>query len=243
MCRLLGVVFRGKFPAEALSELKILSEIGRVPGEERRGHRDGWGVAAFRDGKPYYLGRSTRPAFSDREYNAVVDLAESIPSPNILIAHVRAASLGGVSLENTHPFIVNGLVFAHNGTVTGLPVDPGGRAKGDTDSERLALLVADRVREKGSLTSAVKSVVKEEVDTRSFTAAVILASDGRTLVGYRDFSAPDRSKYYALKVARCGHSVVLYQEIAVGCTGEHSSVGKRELVTVTADLDVSTERL
>ena len=166
-----------------------------------------------------------------------------MPPPNILIAHVRAASSGGVSIENTHPFIFNGVVLAHNGTVTGLPADRSGRAEGETDSELLALLVSDRMKEKGTLASAMKSVIREEVDGRSFTAAIMLASDGRTLVGYRDFTALDRSSYYSLKLARCEHSVRLFQELAVGCSGERSDIGKRELISVTPDLKVKTERL
>jgi len=243
MCRLLGVVFREEFPTETLSELRILSEIGRVAGEERRGHRDGWGIATFQDGRPYYVGRSTKPAYSDPSYNRAIDAVSRIPPPNILIAHVRAASSGGVTLENTHPFIVDGLVVAHNGTVTGLPKDARGRTKGQTDSELIAILVADRMKKNGSLASAVKWVVKEEIDKRTFTAAVIVASDGRTLVGYRDYSSPERAWYYGLKIARCEDSVVLLQEIAGGCDGERSEVGKRELVTVTSDLKVTTETL
>ncbi len=235
MCRLLGVVFRKDFPKETLSELKILSEIGQIPGEELRGHRDGWGIASFQDGRPFYLGRSTRPAFSDASYNRAVEAVGRIRTPNVLIAHVRAASSGGVSLENTHPFIVDGMVFAHNGTVTGLTPDSLGKAKGQTDSELIALLVADRAKEKGSLASGLRSVIKEEIDSRPFTAAVVLASDGRTLVGYRDFSAADREKYYSLRVAVCEHSVAMFQEIAVGCDGDRMDVEKREMISISLD--------
>src|SRR4030042_774146 len=120
MCRLLGVVYRGGFPAETLSELRVLSEIGAIPGEEKRGNRDGWGIATFQAGRPYYVARSVAPAFSDRSYDDAIDAVKKVSTPNIVIAHVRAASSGGVALETTHPFIVDGLIFAHNGTVNGL---------------------------------------------------------------------------------------------------------------------------
>ncbi len=243
MCRLLGVVFRGRFPIDTLCELKILSEIGRVPGEERRGHRDGWGIASFRESGPYYLGRSARPAFSDQRYNASIEAADHIAPPNILIAHVRAASTGSVSIDNSHPFIFGGLVFAHNGTVKDLPEDGRGRQRGGTDSERLAILLADRMEEKKALPSALKSVVKEEIDKRDFTAAIIVASDGKSLVGYRDFSNPELSGYYSLRIAKCEDSVSLFQEIAVGCEGERTDLGKRQLVEVTRDLKIRTETL
>lgn len=243
MCRLLGVVFRGEFPTDTLSELRILSEIGRVPGDMMPGHRDGWGMASFRDGRPYYLGRSTKPAFRDPSYDEAVHACERIAPPNILLAHVRAASSGGVSLENTHPFIIGGLALAHNGTVSGLPRDSHGRVKGQTDSEQIALFVADRMKEKGSLESAMKSVINEEIDHRTFTAAIMVASDGRSLVGYRDFASADKAAYYGLKVAKCEDSVALFQEIAVGCEGERSEVGKRELISISRELDVRSQRV
>ncbi len=243
MCRLLGVVFRKEFPMETLDELKILSEIGIVPGEPVRGHRDGWGIAAFREGVPFYAGRSISPAFADSAYKDAVDQVRNLDAPNILIAHVRAASSGGVAIENTHPFIVNGIVFAHNGTVRGLPSDKSGRQKGQTDSELLALLVADKMKEKGALSAAVESVVRENIDNRDFSAAIILASDGKTLVGYRDYSDPGRAGYYNLKIAKCADSVSLFQEIAVGCDGERSEVGKRQLVEVDSELRVKTEEI
>jgi len=244
MCRMLGVVFRKKFPEETLSELKILSEAGLIPGEEKPGHRDGWGIVAFEGGRPRYLGRSVKPAFSDRAYDEAIVDVERLSKPNILIAHVRAASSGGVAIENTHPFIVDGLAFAHNGTVKGMKADPRGRAKGKTDSEIIAHLVADRMREKGSLMSAMKSVVREEIDKRTFTGAVMLASDGQVLVGYRDFSIPERAAYYGLKTAESeGSAVSLFQETAVSCKGECSEVGKREMVSVSLELDVIRETL
>jgi len=241
MCRLLGVVFRGEFPTETLSELRILSGIGAVPGEKKRGHRDGWGIATFQAGKPHYVARSILPAFSDRSYNDAIDAVKEISTPNIVIAHVRAASSGGVSIENTHPFIVDGLVFAHNGTVKDLPLD--GRAEGKTDSELIALLVADRLREKGSLPSALKSVIREEIDQREFTAVVFLVSDGKSLVGYRDYSDPELGAYYDLKMAKCEDSIVLFQEIAIGCEGERWGIGKRELVSVTSDLEFAKQSI
>ena len=242
MCRLLGVVFRRKFPTETLSELRTLSKTGEVPDEKRRGHRDGWGIASFRSGKPYYVARSVAPAFSDKRYDDAVAAVNKVPFPSIVIAHVRAASSGRVTIENTHPFIVNGLVFAHNGTVNGLPDHPG-RQKGQTDSELIALMIADRFEEKGSLVSAVKSVVKEEIDERAFTAAILLASDGKTLVGYRDYTSSDRAAYYDLKMARCAESVALFQEIAVGCNGYLTEIEKREIVSVSLDLEITQSRL
>ena len=243
MCRMVGVVFRGEFPITTLTDLRRLSKVGKIPDEKERGHRDGWGIASFNGGRPYYIGRSTRPAYRDPTYNEAVAAIMRLERPNMLIAHVRAAFSGGIALENTHPFLADGLIFAHNGTVTGFRADGCGRAKGQTDSELISLLVADRLKEKGALFSAMKSVVREEIDGHEFTGAVFLASDGRSLTGYRDYSVADRAGYYSLEMAKCRDYVALFQEIVVGCDGERLEIGKRELVSVTPELEVTTERL
>ena len=243
MCRMLGVVFRGDFPADVLGSLKALSKIGRVPGRESPGHIDGWGIATFNNGSPVYLGRSTRPAFVDTDYDYATDAATRIGPPNILIGHVRAASQGSVAVENTHPFVVDNLVFAHNGTVKGLSKDNRGRAVGQTDSELVAILLADRMREKKSLVAAMKSVITENIDNLESTASILLASDGKTLVGFRDYSDPGLAWYYSLKVAECADSVVVFQEIEVGCEGESSEVRKRELIAANLELEVTSQIL
>jgi glutamine amidotransferase len=41
-------------------------------------------------------------------------------SGSTFYAHVRYASTGGLRMKNTHPFLQDGRLFAHNGVVTGL---------------------------------------------------------------------------------------------------------------------------
>jgi hypothetical protein len=49
------------------------------------------------------------------------------------LIHFRACSKGVVHVSNAHPFVVNeNQVFAHNGTIYGLPVDPNNK-KSDTN--------------------------------------------------------------------------------------------------------------
>ena len=70
------------------------------------------------------------------------------------IAHVRYASTGNLSERNTHPFLQDRRLFAHNGVVTGLDVldkqlaslSAGDLVLGDTDSERVFALITGCVR-------------------------------------------------------------------------------------------------
>ncbi|MBB2997209.1 glutamine amidotransferase [Paeniglutamicibacter cryotolerans] len=73
------------------------------------------------------------------------------------LAHVRYASTGGHTVENTHPFEQDGRLFAHNGVVHGLgELDDrielrggSGLVLGQTDSERIFALITAEIRQAG----------------------------------------------------------------------------------------------
>ncbi len=81
---------------------------------QSRDHADGWGIGYYPEGNasPRVL-RSINPAYADAEFT---ETAGQI-SARTVVAHVRRASCGPVSLENTHPFHHDRWMFAHNGTV------------------------------------------------------------------------------------------------------------------------------
>ncbi|ETW25586.1 glutamine amidotransferase, partial [Mycobacterium gastri 'Wayne'] len=70
------------------------------------------------------------------------------------VAHVRYATTGSLDVRNTHPFLQDGRIFAHNGVVEGLDVIDGrlrelGAADlvlGQTDSERVFALITASIR-------------------------------------------------------------------------------------------------
>jgi len=241
MCRMVGVVFRDQFPLNVLTDLKTVSREGKIPGREQRGHRDGWGIASFVGGSPEYLGRSQKWASDDRSFELAMDKASELRPPNIVIGHVRAASRGKAKLENTHPFIVGGLVLGHNGTIKGFNPVAKRVSRGETDSERLANALADRYDQRHDLRTALKSVIREEVINREFTGAVLLVSDGRTLCGYRDYS--ENGSYYDLRLAVEKENIVLFQEAASGIGGSVSRIKRREMVSVGLDLEVTRETI
>ena len=114
-------------------------------GFHRRGgqtdhHADGWGIA-FYEGRGCRLFIDTNPAVS----SPVAELVRTYPIHSLnVIAHIRKATVGQVSLENTHPFVREMWgrywTFAHNGTLKDyVPAfEPGAmrfRPVGSTDSE------------------------------------------------------------------------------------------------------------
>jgi len=241
MCRMVGVVFKDDFPLGALVDLRHVSQVGRIPGTKEPGHRDGWGIVSFRGGDPRYIGRSPREAFLDPSYDSALEDIPALDVPNIVMAHVRAASMGGAVMMNTHPFVVDGIVLGHNGTINDFHPVTSRKPKGDTDSERLLLLLADRMSEKGDIKTALKSVILEDIVKHKFSAAILLVSDGKVLLGYRDYTK--LPEYYELRIAKCGSYVSLFQETCLGYRTRTSQVKKGQLVSVGLDLKVRRELL
>jgi len=243
MCRMVGVVFRKEFPFSVLRDLRQIAEVGLIPGYEERGHRDGWGMVSFRNGSPDYIVRSPRPMHLDSAFDDALDKIPRLATPNILIAHARAASEGKSSLVNTHPFVVDGIAVAHNGTVTDYRPKTTRAPEGETDSERLSLVIADRYQETRSVQSAMELLVRNDLANHKFSAAIFLVSDGRTLYGYRDYSDDKKADYYDLNLAVSQDHVVLFQESNVGYRGDLTRVGKGELVSIDTDLKVTRQMI
>jgi predicted glutamine amidotransferase len=73
------------------------------------------------------------------------------------VAHVRYATTGSLDVRNTHPFLQDGRIFAHNGVVEGLDaiderlreLGTDGLVLGETDSERVFALITGSIRGRG----------------------------------------------------------------------------------------------
>jgi glutamine amidotransferase len=104
---------------------------------------DGSGIGFFDPFGAAVLDKQPEPAFEDEEFNHEAREAESAT----FVAHVRLASTGGRSVQNTHPFAMQGYVMAHNGgfgELAALEAQLGsyaGLVLGDTDSERYFALI------------------------------------------------------------------------------------------------------
>lgn len=138
MCQLLGM--NCNVPTDICFSFTGFHQRGGRTDE----HRDGWGIA-FYEGTGCRVYLDTKPAAE----SPVATLVREYPIRSMnVIAHIRKATVGGIALENTHPFMREMWgrywCFAHNGTITGLPaVAPDARYRpvGDTDSERAFCLL------------------------------------------------------------------------------------------------------
>ncbi len=109
-------------------------------------HADGWGIAFFESesATPDKPGKGVR-YFVDKEGASTSPIAKMLRSYPIkshnVVAHVRKATVGAVTLENCHPFVRElwgrYWVFAHNGDLKDYAPSLHGSFKpvGNTDSE------------------------------------------------------------------------------------------------------------
>lgn len=151
----------------------------------------GWGVAWYEGSRA----RVIKEAVRADESPLAAELAASPPTSSMFIVHVRAATVGRIALENTHPFEARQQgrhwTFAHNGTINGARELPQGeyRVLGDTDSEPAFYYLLSLLADLGPDPSdaAVEEVVATgAADLTARGKCNFLLSDGTTLFGYYD---------------------------------------------------------
>ena len=124
---------------------------------QSREHPHGWGISYYLTGQsePQRI-RSLESAHTDERFRRVSEFLTS----NAVVAHVRKATVGEVSIANTHPFVYGSWTFCHNGTLFGFEqfrdevmdrVSPRFRPlfEGSTDSEGLFYLVLTMLESAG----------------------------------------------------------------------------------------------
>ncbi len=137
MCQLLGM--NSRLPASLTLSFTGFSQRGGCTDH----HADGWGIAFF-ESEGSAPGKGIR-YFVDKESAATSPIAKMLRSYPIkshnVVAHVRKATVGAVTLENSHPFVRElwgrYWVFAHNGDLKDFnpPIHGNFRPVGNTDSE------------------------------------------------------------------------------------------------------------
>jgi predicted glutamine amidotransferase len=124
--------------------------------QQSRREPDGTGLGWFEGEKPV-VAKQPLAAYEDQ---AFAREAREVTS-RTFVAHVRYASTGAISPENTHPFEQRGRLFAHNGVI-GEPEriepelgDAAGLVRGETDSERFFALITREIEKDGDVGAAI----------------------------------------------------------------------------------------
>ncbi len=201
---------------------------------------DGFGIGTFEeDGSPDVDKRPIR-ALGDELFarEACEELSRTF------VAHLRFASTGPATAQNTHPFEQDGRLFAHNGVLWGLEEleqrlgEHRSLVKGDTDSERLfALITRETELRGGDLEEGIKAAIEWVADALPVFSLNFVLATPTELWALR---YPETHKLFVLERAVGGED---------GCRGldESSSAGSirvqsPELATCRSVV-VATERM
>jgi glutamine amidotransferase len=146
MCRLFGL----HAGAHACTATFWLLDAPDSLSEQSRKNPDGTGLGVFEaDGQPR-LYKEPIAAWQDADFATEAHRKTG----TTFIAHVRYATTGALDIHNTHPFLQDGRIFAHNGVLEGLEilderlreVGTEDLVLGQTDSERVFALITASIR-------------------------------------------------------------------------------------------------
>ena len=146
MCRLFGMS-GGREPVQATF---WLLEAPDSLAQQSRREPDGTGLGWYEGERPV-IAKQPLAAYQDE---AFAREAREVTS-RTFVAHVRYASTGAVSPENTHPFEQRGRLFAHNGVIQDVDRldqelgDAKSLVQGETDSERFFALITREIERDG----------------------------------------------------------------------------------------------
>jgi predicted glutamine amidotransferase len=168
--------------------------------EQSKRNPDGTGIGVFEaDGKPVVY-KQPMAAWQDSQFATEAhDLTGTT-----FIAHVRYSSSAALEVRNTHPFLQDDRIFAHNGVVTGLDVVDARLRElgvddlvhGDTDSERIfALITACIRRSDGDVGTGIVDAVGWLAETVPIFAVNMLLSTATDMWALR---YPETHELYLL---------------------------------------------
>jgi predicted glutamine amidotransferase len=194
MCRLFGLA------ADQPHDIRYwMSESAHPFVELSSYHCHGWGIGWYESGEAQLV-KEPVPARESALFQATFPQVQS----QTIIAHLRKASQGAHTLENTHPFTYDNWLFGHNGLVDCqflngmLPAESRSALRGETDSEVYFHWLLHNIRLEGA--EGIRSALRA-VRRRSFTAINFVLSDGVSLYAYCEQSLeakPSHPEYYQL---------------------------------------------
>ncbi|MEO7854042.1 MAG: class II glutamine amidotransferase [Rubrivivax sp.] len=169
MCRLAAYLGEELFLDELIAKPRhsLMRQSLRAEQAVTATNGDGFGIGWYGERDEPGVYREVMPAWSD---DNLLALSRSLRS-RLFFAHVRAATSGGVSRHNCHPFRHGRYLFMHNGQIGGyaevrrtleawLPDGLFALRHGATDSELLFLLAMARIQAGEPLPQAMIGVLE-----------------------------------------------------------------------------------
>lgn len=242
MCRLFGL-HAGAEPVKATFWLlKAPDSLS----EQSRREPDGTGIGTFDAAGSPEISKQPIAAFEDTAFATAARTLES----TTFTAHVRYATTGAHTPENTHPFTQDGRIFAHNGAFSelgkidariaalgGAGLDGAGLVLGQTDSERLFTHITLETRQHGGdVASGIAAAVGWIAENLPVYALNFVMTTATELWALR---YPETHELHVLERAAGGHRDG--EPLAVDSSRikghSHDLAGRRSVVIATEPMD------
>jgi len=240
MCRLFGIL--------ASEEVDIrFSMLGDLQDSGFRNlaaaHPHGWGFGYVKNGTTQVL-KEPASALVDANFQEVVERLRS----HCILGHIRQATVGAQSLFNTHPFVCNRWVFAHNGTIL-----EGGRKRlrsnlrrfspqGDSDSELLFLNIVGLIDEGADPVTSITETIRPIVQDGQFKSLNFLLTDGLRYYAYRMISPlHPASKWTLYYLLRTRHAKIIGATAKSGLTVRLKEGAKERFAAILISSEMLTK--
>ena len=195
MCRLFGL---SASPHRVHVRFWLLDAPDSLVSQSHR-NPDGTGLGLYDPQNRPVLDKQPLAAYDDTSYAREARHLSS----TTFVSHIRYATTGEKTPENTHPFTLGSRVFAHNGVLRGLDkveaeLGPDlANVKGQTDSERYFALVTKRIAEHdGDVAAGVADAVSWIADNVPVYSINFVMTDADELWAFR---YPGTHRLYVLE--------------------------------------------
>ena len=233
MCRLFAMS-GGTQPLDA--EFWLLDAPDSLVAQSHR-NPDGTGLGTFDPNGRALIHKAPLSAFTDDAFAHEARRERS----RTFLAHIRFASTGARTYENTHPFEQDGRLYAHNGVVAGLDQLEAELAadmtlvEGETDSERLfALITRETRRRGGDIPAGVAAAVRWVAENLPvYSLNMILTTDS----GLFALRYPDTHTLYVLDRIAGGHlgTEPLHHQSSLGTRVRARDATQRPVVVIASE--------
>lgn len=178
MCRLFGM----SGGRERIRATFWLLEAPDSLAQQSRHNPDGTGLGYYDEHDQPVVLKQALAAYEDQQF---AQEAKEVSSRTI-VAHVRYASGTPVTVRNTHPFVQDGRLFAHNGVIGDVPglereLGPAmSMVGGETDSERYFALITREIARSGDVGEGIATAarwISEHLPVFALNCVLITDSD------------------------------------------------------------------
>lgn len=201
---------------ELITSFFEIARTGKTLKGDCSGHTDGWGIGYYKNGKAnvFKSGNSVL-----KEKDSYFKTLKKISTSKILIIHFRKSAWSNTnSPENSHPFLWNNFLFAHNGTIYNFrkllkEIKPAYKPRAcSLDTEvYFRYIISNNGNETGLNVLCFRDTVSKIKKNNKYSSLTCLIADGNNLCAYREFTkSPD---YYTLFYTKIGNSTIICSEL------------------------------